>query len=55
MKAIRIHQSGDASTLMLEEVPRLSITDDQLLIRNSIPFVGLLETTHINYGECIYG
>jgi NADPH:quinone reductase-like Zn-dependent oxidoreductase len=48
MKAIRIHQSGDASTLMLEEVPRLSITDDQLLIRNSIPFVGLLETTHIN-------
>jgi hypothetical protein len=33
MKAIRIHQYGDASTLKLEEVPRLSITDDQLLVR----------------------
>jgi NADPH:quinone reductase-like Zn-dependent oxidoreductase len=33
MKAIRIHQYGDASTLTLEEVPRLSITDDQLLVR----------------------
>jgi NADPH:quinone reductase-like Zn-dependent oxidoreductase len=33
MKAIRIHEYGDASTLKLEEVPRLSITDDQLLVR----------------------
>ena len=33
MKAIRIHQYGDASTLKLEETPRLSITDDQLLVR----------------------
>jgi NADPH:quinone reductase-like Zn-dependent oxidoreductase len=33
MKAVRIHQYGDASTLKLEEVPRLSITDDQLLVR----------------------
>lgn len=33
MKAIRIHQYGDASTLKLEEVPRLSIADDQLLVR----------------------
>jgi NADPH:quinone reductase-like Zn-dependent oxidoreductase len=33
MKAIRIHQYGDASTLELEEVPQLSITDDQILIR----------------------
>jgi NADPH:quinone reductase-like Zn-dependent oxidoreductase len=33
MKAIRIHQYGDASSLKLEEVPRLSIADDQVLVR----------------------
>lgn len=33
VKAIRIHQYGDATTLKLEEIPRLSITDDQLLVR----------------------
>lgn len=33
MKAIRIHEYGDAGTLKLEEVPQLSITDDQLLVR----------------------
>ena len=33
MKAIRIHEYGDAGTLKLEEVPRLSIADDQILIR----------------------
>ena len=33
MKAIRIHQYGDASTLKLEEIPRLLIADDQILIR----------------------
>jgi len=33
MKAIRIHQYGDADTLKLEEIPRLSIADDQMLIR----------------------
>src|SRR5437868_9855204 len=33
MKAIRIHQFGDASTLKLEEIPRLSIADDQVLVR----------------------
>ena len=33
MKAIRIHQYGDASALKLEEIPRLSITEDQLLVR----------------------
>jgi NADPH:quinone reductase-like Zn-dependent oxidoreductase len=33
MKAIRIHQYGDGGTLKLEEIPRLSITDDQILIR----------------------
>lgn len=33
MKAIRIHQYGDASTLKLEEIPRLSIANDQLLVR----------------------
>jgi hypothetical protein len=33
MKAIRIHQYGDGSTLKLEEIPRLPITDDQLLVR----------------------
>jgi len=33
MKAIRIHEYGDASTLKLEDVPRLSTADDQVLIR----------------------
>src|SRR5689334_16940932 len=33
MKAIRIHQYGDAATLKLEDVPRMSIADHQLLIR----------------------
>jgi len=33
MKAIRIHQYGDASILQLEEIPRLSVADDQILIR----------------------
>jgi NADPH:quinone reductase-like Zn-dependent oxidoreductase len=33
MKAIRIYQYGDASRLKLEEVPGLSIADDQILVR----------------------
>ncbi|HEU5413347.1 MAG TPA: NADP-dependent oxidoreductase [Candidatus Angelobacter sp.] len=33
MKAVRIHQYGDASTLKLEDVPRMSIADHQLLVR----------------------
>jgi len=33
MKAIRIHQYGDAATLKLEDVPRMSIADHQLLVR----------------------
>jgi NADPH:quinone reductase-like Zn-dependent oxidoreductase len=33
MNAIRIHDYGDAGTLKLEELPRLSITDDQILVR----------------------
>lgn len=33
MKAIRIHEYGDAGTLKLEEIPRLPITDDQILVR----------------------
>ncbi len=33
MKAIRIHQYGDAETLRLEEVPPLSISDVQILVR----------------------
>ena len=33
MKAIRIHEYGDAGTLKLEEIPPLSITDEQILIR----------------------
>src|SRR5262249_40247696 len=33
MKAIRIHEYGDAGTLKLEEVPRVSISDDQILVR----------------------
>ncbi len=33
MKAVRIQQYGDASTLKLEEIPNLSIADDQILVR----------------------
>ena len=33
MKAIRIHEYGDAGTLKLEEIPHLSIADDQILVR----------------------
>ncbi len=33
MKAIRIHEYGDAGALRLEEIPRLSIQDDQILVR----------------------
>ena len=33
MKVIRIHEYGDASTLKLEETPRLTIKDDQILVR----------------------
>jgi NADPH:quinone reductase-like Zn-dependent oxidoreductase len=33
MKAIRIHEYGDVGKLKLEEVPRLSIADDQILVR----------------------
>lgn len=33
MKAIRIHEYGDASTLRLEETPRINIADDQVLVR----------------------
>jgi NADPH:quinone reductase-like Zn-dependent oxidoreductase len=33
MKAIRIHQFGDANTLKLEDAPNISIVDDQLLVR----------------------
>ncbi len=33
MKARRIHEYGDAGTLRLEEVPRLSISADQILVR----------------------
>lgn len=33
MKAIRIHEYGSANTLSLEDIPRLSITDDQILVR----------------------
>jgi NADPH:quinone reductase-like Zn-dependent oxidoreductase len=33
MKAIRIHEYGGVGTLKLEEVPRISITDDQVLVR----------------------
>ena len=33
MKAIRIHEFGDAATLKLENVPRMSIADHQLLVR----------------------
>ena len=32
MKAIRIHEYGDASTLRLEEVPPLSPGNDELLV-----------------------
>ena len=33
MKAIRIHEYGDADTLKLEEVPRISISSDQILVQ----------------------
>ena len=33
MKAIRIHEYGGVGTLELEGVPRISITDDQVLVR----------------------
>ena len=33
MKAIRIHEYGDSGSLRLEEIPRLSISDDQILVR----------------------
>ena len=33
MQAIRIHEHGGVGTLKLEEVPRISITDDQVLVR----------------------
>jgi NADPH:quinone reductase-like Zn-dependent oxidoreductase len=33
MKAIRIHEYGDAGTLRLEDAPGLSILDDQILVR----------------------
>lgn len=33
MKAIRIHQFGDADTLKLEDIPPLSVGDDQILVR----------------------
>jgi NADPH:quinone reductase-like Zn-dependent oxidoreductase len=33
LKAIRIHGYGGASALRLDEVPRLSISDDQILVR----------------------
>ena len=33
MKAIRIHEYGDAATLRLEEIPRLVAGDNQLLVR----------------------
>src|SRR5437870_8517753 len=33
MKAIRIHEYGDAETLKFEEAPRVSIGDDQVLVR----------------------
>jgi NADPH:quinone reductase-like Zn-dependent oxidoreductase len=33
MKAIRIHQFGDANTLKLEDVPNINVGDDQLLVR----------------------
>jgi len=33
MKAVRIHEYGDAGTLKLEDIPRLTIADDQILVR----------------------
>ena len=33
MKAIRIHEYGNADNLKLEEVPRLAISEDQILVR----------------------
>ena len=43
MKAIRIHQYGDASILQLEEIPRLSVPDDQILIRIHIAGVNPID------------
>src|ERR1051325_3292133 len=43
MKAIRIHQYGDASMLQLEEIPRLSVPDDQILIRIHIAGVNPID------------
>lgn len=33
MKAIQIHEYGNSNTLKLEEVPRRSISGDQILVR----------------------
>lgn len=33
MKAIRIYEYGGVCTLKLEEVPRISLTNDQVLVR----------------------
>jgi NADPH:quinone reductase-like Zn-dependent oxidoreductase len=33
MKAIRIYEYGDASTLKLEDIPKLSTANDQILVR----------------------
>src|SRR6185312_4615936 len=33
MQAIRIHEYGNAGKLQLEEIPRLQVTDDQILVR----------------------
>lgn len=33
MKAIRIHDYGDSGALKVEDVPRVSISDDQILVR----------------------
>lgn len=33
MKAVRIHEYGDAGAIRLEDVPRLSVADDQILVR----------------------
>ena len=33
MKAVRIHEYGDSGSLRVEEIPRVSISDDQVLVR----------------------
>ncbi|HEY2382470.1 MAG TPA: NADP-dependent oxidoreductase [Terriglobia bacterium] len=33
MKAIRIHEYGDSGALQVEDVPRVTISDDQILVR----------------------